>query len=364
MWYTDLPDDVAWNDAECYSYDITCSCQYQHQPALWLRGVCKDSLIKGWQFTPKQLPSFPLELVLVGSLSLSIRYNDISSQWVLTDSKSNVTAVSRANKKSYVLGRHEWTVTGDVYDCHKGEPYTTYLKLSGCNPSGEFTCNDGQCVTMEQRCNQIPNCRDKSDEVDCKLLILENNYNKKVPPIVPTGGDEFNQTIVDISIVLLKIVSMVEVEHKIDFQFGIILEWEENRVQYHNLKKEESLNALTDAEIESLWLPYVIYANTDMKEAVQLQEGLKTTIVVTRKGNFTVIDDFIDAFSVIDETEIFEGRDNPIALYQTYTKRFQCKYNLQRYPFDTQASKTPSADLSPLLCLALHFIYAAQTPKL
>ena len=83
--------------------------------------------------------------------------------------------MSRANKKSYVLGRNEWTVTGDVYDCHKGEPYTTYLKLSGCNP-GEFTCDDGQCVTMEERCNQIPNCRDESDEVDCKLILL----NKKL----------------------------------------------------------------------------------------------------------------------------------------------------------------------------------------
>ena len=357
VWYISWPEDEAWIDQECYSYDMTCPCQYQQQPVLWLRGVCDHSLIMGWQFTPKQLPSFPLEVVLIGSISLSIRYNDIKSQWVLTDSLSNITAVSRADKKSYVLGKHKWTVTGDVFDCQKGEPtaepYTTYLKLSGCNPRGEFTCNDGQCVTMEQRCNQIPNCRDKSDEIDCKLLILENNYNKKVPPIVPTGGDEFNQTRVDISMVLLKIVSMVEVEHKIDFQFGIILEWKENRVKYHNLKKEESLNALTDAEIETLWLPYVIYANTDMKEAVQLKLGLKTTIVVTREGNFTVIDKINDAVSVMDETEVFEGRDNPIAMYQTYTKRFQCEYNLKRYPFDTQAGKTYSSDYSQLLCIGV-----------
>ena len=41
------------------------------------------------------------------------------------------------------------------------------LKLSGCNPEvlseGKFTCDDGQCVTMEQRCDQVPDCRDKSD---------------------------------------------------------------------------------------------------------------------------------------------------------------------------------------------------------
>ena len=149
---------------------------------------------------------------------------DSSEQWVLTDAVSSVKAESSATKVSYALGKHKWTVTNDVFSCSKGQPYTTLLTLSGCNPNGEFTCNSGQCVTMEQRCNQIANCRDKSDEVDCKLLLLENNYNKKIPPIVSTGGDEFNPTHVAISISLLKIVSLEEVLHKIDFQFQINLE--------------------------------------------------------------------------------------------------------------------------------------------
>ena len=349
VWYTTGSEDTAWMEQSCISYDLSCPCQYEQQPVLRLRGLCEDSLIYDYIFSPKQLPGFPLELVLQGGLSLRIRYNDSSSQWVLSDSLSSVTAVTRAAKKSYVLGKHEWTVTGDVYDCHKGEPYTTYLKMSGCNPWGEFTCNDGQCVTIEERCNQIPNCRDESDEVDCKLIVLKENYNKKVPPIIPTGENKFNQTRVDISIVLLKIVSMEEVQHKINFQFGIILEWEENRVKYHNLKMKKSLNALTDAEIKTLWLPYVIYANTDMKEAVQLKLGLKTTIVVNRKGNFTVSDDF----SIMDEIEIFEGSENTLAMYQTYTKRFQCQYHLQRYPFDTQVNKTYILLQSVLPCIGV-----------
>ena len=32
------------------------------------------------------------------------------------------------------------------------------VKVTACG-SGMFTCNDGQCVTMEERCNQISNCR-------------------------------------------------------------------------------------------------------------------------------------------------------------------------------------------------------------
>ena len=39
--------------------------------------------------------------------------------------------------------------------------------------------------------------------------------------------------------------------------------------------------------ISMLWLPYVIYDNTDMKEAVQLVDGLDTTVVIAREGSFT-----------------------------------------------------------------------------
>ena len=97
------------------------------------------------------------------------------------------TAVSDATKVSYVIGKHEWTVSNDVFLCHKGQPYTTHLKLSGCNPEGEFTCDDGQCVTMEERCDQVPDCRDDSDEMGCQLLVLKKSYNKKVPPTASLG---------------------------------------------------------------------------------------------------------------------------------------------------------------------------------
>ena len=190
-----------------------------------------------------------------------------------------------------------------------------------------------QIIIMEQRCDQIPDCRDESDESGCQLLVVEEGYNKNIPPI--TSVSETNRTVVavpvHISINLLNVVSMEEVQHKIDFKFSIILEWKDNRVRYQNLKEETSLNALTQQDIYRLWLPYVVYANTDMQEAVQLEEGLDTAIVVTREGDFTR-----SGTEVIDETEIFEGKDNELAMYQTYTKSFQCLYNLQKYPFDTQ----------------------------
>ena len=55
--------------------------------------------------------------------------------------------------------------------------YTTELKMSACK-EGKFTCNDGQCVSMEERCNQLLECRDGSDEDNCNVcqfFIIEIN---------------------------------------------------------------------------------------------------------------------------------------------------------------------------------------------
>ena len=38
----------------------------------------------------------------------------------------------------------------------------------------------------------------------------------------------------------------------------------------------------------------------------------------------------------VDEAETFEGSENSLTMKQTYTHEFQCQYQLNRYPFDTQ----------------------------
>ena len=155
----------------------------------------------------------------------------------------------------------------------------------------------------------------------------------KIPPISTDEQRNIIPVPVRISIILLKIVRIEEVDHKIEFQFGIVLEWPEIRALFHNLKFKSSLNALTDDEILQLWLPYVIYDNTDMKEVVQLEDGTKTTVTVSREGGFTR-----SGLEVTDEIEIFEGGENKLTMNQTYSKKFQCEYQLHRYPFDIQVT--------------------------
>ena len=232
-------------------------------------------------------------------------------------------------------GKQNWTVQGDSKKCHYGKPYEIELKLTGCK-DGEFTCDDGQCINMERRCDQVtgkePDCRDKSDEKGCKLIVFEGNYNKITPPIESDNGIVI-PTDVSISITLMKVVEIEETDHSIHLQFGINLQWKENRVKYQNLKDETSLNALTGDDIGQLWLPLVIYENTDQKESTRLGwiNEWKTSVSVVKEGIFKM-----SGLDEIDEAEIFEGAENTLTMTQTYTWEFQCQYMLQQYPFDTQ----------------------------
>ena len=212
------------------------------------------------------------------------------------------------------------------------------LKLTGCKED-EFTCDDGQCVKTERRCDQVtgkePNCRDRSDEKGCKLIVLkdEEGFNKNIPPIESRPDGSFIPARVNISITLMKVVEIEEVDHSIHLQFQITLMWMENRVRYQNLKKKTSLNPLTADDINTIWLPLIVYENTDQKEVTRLGENWEwaTDVTVTREGRFTRSD-----LNKVDEVEIFEGAENRLTMKQTYTWEFQCKYQLQKYPFDTQ----------------------------
>ena len=162
----------------------------------------------------------------------------------------------------------------------------------------------------------------------------KENYKKNIPPI-GQAGEPAN---VNISITLMKVVEIEETDHSIHLQFQISLQWRENRVKYLNLKKKTALNALTDGEdgdIPKLWLPLILYDNTDQKEATRLGVDWEwvTRVTVTREDNFTR-----SGIEEVDEAEIFEGAENRLTMNQTYTWVFQCKYELQLYPFDTQAT--------------------------
>ena len=160
-----------------------------------------------------------------------------------------------------------------------------------------------------------------------------------VPPITSDGGKK-SPVNVCTSIDVLKLVDIDEEDYSIEIQFEISLQWRDNRATYHNLKDNEALNALTKKDIDALWIPEVVYENTDQKETTRLGEfgagEWKTSVVIKREGNFSR-----SGLDMVDETEIFKGKENSLLMRQSYTHSFQCPFEFVRYPFDTQVILVP-----------------------
>ena len=136
-----------------------------------------------------------------------------------------------------------------------------------------------------------------------------------------------------VSITLLDVAGIRETDNEIDIKFTAQFDWFESRATFHNLKKRSSRNTLVLVDVKRLWIPNIIYRNNkDNDDTVSALE--KSKLRISRLGNFSRSD-----LSMLDEIEIFEGKDNPISMIQSYTKPFKCNYDLRHFPFDTQVER-------------------------
>ena len=251
-----------------------------------MRGLCEESNIDTY-YTPKNKEKEG-QTVFYGLAGTIIEYHQEDLLWHMSvlGSEENTTATSNSSMHSFLLGSSEWTVYNDYNGCNQGKPYKIQLKLSGCQED-QFTCNNGECISMEKRCNQINNCMDKSDERMCSVLSMEDGYNNMIPPFTfneDTG--ELKPAKVNVSMSLLNVIEISEVNHIIELKYQVKMEWYENRVSYHNLKKEDAQNTLSSAELHSLWIPYIIFQNTDDNEAITI-DNIRSTAFITQESEFT-----------------------------------------------------------------------------
>ena len=83
----------------------------------------------------------------------------------------------------------------------------------------------------------------------------------------------------------MKVLKIDTGKYTIDLQFEITMEWKDYRITYNNLKNEAFLNVLTEDDKMSIWLPVLIYANTDQRETTRLEWS--TSVVVSKDGRFS-----------------------------------------------------------------------------
>lgn len=162
------------------------------------------------------------------------------------------------------------------------------------------------------------------------MLVMKTNYNSKISPFT---FDYVNSKVVpvnvNISMAVIDVLSILEKDLLYVLKFRFYMSWYDYRLKYHNIKRSKMLNSLSSIEVNNLWIPFVVFSNTENSE---FTEGNKETeVTISREGDFTE-----SSLDIVEEINIFEGSQNRITFQQIYSKTFRCLYELQLYPFDSQ----------------------------
>ena len=315
-----------WTDRPC-DVGKCCICENEKQPILKLRGLCQNSKID--TIFVLENPKHSGKLIYTGIYGTKIVYNEDDLTWEATiyrDQQVITKAITAAPKQSLLLGTYNWKIYNDSRECTIEESYTARLTMSGCSED-QFTCSDGNCINMDNRCDGKVDCQDTSDEIDCNVLNMKDSYNKDISP--PTLSNE-GLVNIDVSIIMDTILKIDEIDEVFYLSFKLITQWFDSRLVYNNLKRKIDLNVLTPSQQVSIWSPQIIFDNTKTKKKSTLKDA---TVRILPNPRFTYKKADITS---TNNVYLFNGMENKIEISQVYDIDFICQYDMLLYPFDTQ----------------------------
>ena len=133
-------------------------CMYPKEPTFKVRGLCKDSVMDTqYKFADHSpLPhiwSGPDDMRnYVGPKGWIIAKNKTDKRWRISHYYYTQLTITLLDQDRLPVGKHKWRAENNV--CTEGLTSSLDLLISGCQ-EGQFTCDDGKCLEISQRCNNI-----------------------------------------------------------------------------------------------------------------------------------------------------------------------------------------------------------------
>ncbi|XP_059081195.1 uncharacterized protein LOC131879020 [Tigriopus californicus] len=307
-----------------------CATLVPERNEIYLKGLCQEAIFRAFDFS-YHVYKFGIKgrMRFHGIKKSRIEYlemvkeNSIQREWRIQSMIFPEEFFSlKSSDYQFPFGRRIWTV-GGAHICSLATGSNITLTFARCN-SSQFTCDDGRCIELAQKCDGTTDCRDKSDELNCKIIQPDDTYIKQIVP-VSSGG----QTQIQIQVSIHSIRNVEPMESKITFHFSAAFTWSDSRLKLADLSEEESRNVLSQIDLATIWIPQIILANT--LSPIQ-QKRLETDIGFAKAlnpGKWTEITEATEAI-------LFEGESSTISLKRDDLQEFQCNFDLQYYPFDTQ----------------------------
>ena len=133
----------------------------------------------------------------------------------------------------------------------------------------------------------------------------------------------------NISLIIQSIENIEVVKMDFSVKFKLILEWYDGKITWNDLNNDKFLNIPSPDVVEKLWVPAIIFVNTEKKTETTVDE--KSRIVVEKKGKY-----FLSPTEDMEEIAYYKGTENPLRYWRDFYLRFGCIFNLHNYPFDNQ----------------------------
>ena len=251
-WVTDVPKPGWPLCIPCHSREILST-----MPILKVRGLCSQT-------------AFDLQYIMlndedgyveyVGKQNSVIKYNADEEIWTIQSLPfPKITATSKAIFTTLFVGKHTWHIFNDK-KCQSGEVELS-VKLSTC-VEGKFTCSDGVCIDIDERCDRVQHCKDWSDELGCSIVQIPPGYLREFVPIKLMANKTISKVEIIVGVSIIDVINIFEKEGSIGFRFSLSMEWKDDRVGFLNLRDESKMNLLSKSEMHSVWAPSLMFYNT------------------------------------------------------------------------------------------------------
>ena len=92
------------------------------------------------------------------------------------------------------------------------------------------------------------------------------------------------------------------------------MQWLETRLQFKNLKEDIALNSLSPSEITSVWVPKLIFFNTETKPSTLVDE--ETIMYAEKQGNSKP-----SSIEDLENVRYYDGHENQLHMERFYNQR-------------------------------------------
>ena len=300
-------------------------CKFERPIFISLAGLCNETPIdKIFSLVEPKEEQQDRYGTFVGVTGWVLDYNVRRKTWTITHYGYKELDLIMIDGSRRPFGKQTWRIKN--YICNQGKDFEKQLLLSNCYDD-QFTCNDGTCVPLQSRCDKKLDCKDLSDEKECRLVVLDMERYKKddTPPPLQLGKNLEVILTVDIQ----NILDIQEVQKILSLKFNLQETWRDSRMQFYNLKEDEELNTLVYSDKQSIWVPSILFSNTKDDLTSKNDQTTFAKVIRLKKGTLLSLETNEDILA-------YKGSENEIKMSRVYEVDFICDYNMMFYPFDIQ----------------------------